>query len=293
MNEHTTYGIIGAGAIGQALGATLRRAGRKAEFWDQDTSLCTAKSPAELTKQSNVLILAVPSNAVRPVIKELKPHLSKHTVLTVAKGVEAGFVTMDEVFAAELDDSTHYGFLYGPMLAGEVKAGERGYGTLASKRTDTASQIVADLAAGSLFITQSEQVHDIVLCAVLKNIYALGLGVADGLDLGMNTKAQLTVNMLEEMRQILRKLQLDDDLAYGSSGLGDLLATGWGSASYNHHVGEAIGEGATSGLGGEGLNSLMEIPAILELSNFPILNSMHHIIINKAPADELLDTLTR
>ena len=293
MNKQTTYGIIGAGAIGQAIGATLRRANRTVAFWDQDPSLCTAVSITKLAEQCGVVILAVPSNAVRPVIRELKPHLSGHMVLTVAKGVEAGFVTMDEVFEAELDDGTHYGFLYGPMLAEEVKAGERGYGMLASKRTDTTSQIVADLAAGSLFVKQSEQVHDIVLCAVLKNIYALGLGVADGLDLGMNTKAQLTVNMLEEMRQILRRLQLDGDLAHSTSGLGDLLATGWGEMSYNHRVGEEIGQGSKRGLGGEGLNSLMEIPAILELSNFPILNSMHHIIINKAPADELLDTLTR
>lgn len=291
MNEHTTYGIIGAGAIGQALGATLRRAGRTAEFWDQDASLCTIKSTDELAKHCNVLILAVPSNAVRPVIKELKAHLSKHTVLTVAKGVEAGFVTMDQVFAAELDDSTDYGFLYGPMLAGEVTAGEYGYGTLASKQTDTTQQIIADLAAGKLFVRPSNQVHDVVLCAVLKNIYALGLGVADGLDLGMNAKAQLTVNMLAEMHGVLRALQLDGDLAYGSSGLGDLLATGWGSTSYNHHVGEAIGEGATSGLSGEGLNSLMEIPHVLELSNFPILKSLHHIIVSKAPAEQLSDLI--
>ncbi len=288
MKESLHYGFIGAGNIGQALGAALRAAKCQVDFWDSDPSLCTIKSQSSLAEQCSVIILAIPSSAVRSVLSELKPHLSpSHIVLIVAKGVETGFTTMDQVCEDELGANSNYGFLYGPMLAGEVKAGQSGYGILATEYIGISGQIVTDLANGHVFVHQSDKVRDAVLCAALKNIYALGLGIADGIQLGINAKAQLTVAMLIEMRDVLINLQLDGNMVFTSCGLGDLLATGWGDASYNHRVGEAIGEGATSGLGGEGLNSLMELPSVVEISNFPILNSLHHIIISKAPAEQL------
>lgn len=288
MSTQERYGIIGAGAIGQALGACLRRAGMEVLFWDQDESKASVASPHELARHSSVIILAIPSGVVRSALKSISSELNpEHTILTVAKGVEKGFVTMDKVLQAELSKDSSYGIIYGPMLAGELFAGEGGYGVIASSQN--LGQIVGDFAGGGLRLTVSTQLAAVTMCGVLKNIYALGLGVADGLDLSMNAKAALTVDMVSEMQRILQHLQLPEEVALQHCGLGDLLATGWGDASYNHHIGEEIGGGAVAGLGGEGLNSLMEIPSILELTNFPIINSLHHIIVSKAPAEQLSD----
>lgn len=290
MKETVTYGIIGAGAIGQALGATLRRAGREVVFWDQDEAKASTASAQELTKQSSVVILAIPSEAVRPVLKQIAPDIHQgHTVLTVAKGVERGFVTMGEVLTQELGENCTYGVIYGPMLAGELMANEGGYGVLAvNKNVEGATR---DFAVGGLKLEQSQELTAVSLCGVLKNIYALGLGIADGLDASMNSKAALTVQVIGEMQQILRHLQLPESVALEYCGLGDLLATGWGDTSYNRHVGEEIGNGARANLGGEGLNSLLEIPAALELTNYPILHCLHHIIVNKAPAEQLIELI--
>jgi glycerol-3-phosphate dehydrogenase (NAD(P)+) len=290
MSTQASYGIIGAGAIGQALGACLRRAGKEVLFWDRDESKANVASAQELTRRSSVIILAIPSEGVRAALKEVHADLHDlHTVLTVAKGVERGFVTMDKVLEAEVSSDSIFGVIYGPMLAGELIAGEGGYGVIAS--TQSLPSVVGDFTTGGLKLTASPHLAAVSLCGVLKNIYALGLGVADGLDLGMNAKAALSVGMISEMQLILRHLQLPEAVALQHCGLGDLLATGWGDASYNHRVGEEIGGGAVSGLGGEGLHSLMEIPAILEPTNFPILNSLHHIIVSKAPAEQLSDLI--
>lgn len=289
MKDNLSYGIIGAGAIGQALGATLRRASKTALFWDRDEAKCNVESAQELADQSGVIILAVPSGAVRSVLKDIKPKLkAKHTIITLAKGVEAGFVTMDKVLAQELSSQT-YGVIYGPMLAGELVAGEGGYGVLASNKP--LPNIISDMQSGGLHLSASTELAGVTICGVLKNIYALGLGVSDGLDLGMNAKAALSTNMVGEMQSVLHHLQLPEELALQHCGLGDLLATGWGDASYNHRVGEEIGEGAKGGLSGEGLNSLMEIDAVLNVANFPILNCLNHIIVNKAPAEQLHDVI--
>ncbi len=293
MSEQNRYGIIGAGAIGQALGASLRRAEKEVLFWDRDPSKSGVEDLTQLAKNTHAIILAIPSAGVRDVLGKLRRSLGEntHTVLTVAKGVETGFVTMDAVLQDELGKECAVGVLCGPMLAGELIANEGGYGTLATNAPQP--HIIADFKAGGLSLQPSRELRAVAVCSVLKNIYALGLGVADSLDVGMNTKAALTSRMLAEIQLILAHLQLPTAVALQYCGLGDLLATGWGEASYNHHVGEQIGESSLAQPSGEGYNALMEISAVLELSNFPIIASLNHVIINKAPADELLDALKR
>ncbi len=291
MKDNHTYGIIGAGAIGQALGSVLRRANREVVFWDIEESKCTVDSPQELVRNSDVVILAIPSQAVRQSLQKIKADVDQDkVVLTVAKGVEKGFKTMAVVLEEELSDSVTFGIISGPMLAGELMANEGGYGVVAS--TAKLTTIINDCKAGGLTLTESSELVGVATCGVLKNIYALALGVSDGVDLGINTKAALTADALKEMAAILHQLQLPTGLAYEHCGLGDLLATGWGEASYNHRIGEEIGSGIRSNLSGEGLNALMEIPHVIEIADFPIVSGLHHIIVNRAPAEELGDIVT-
>lgn len=290
MGGQSTYGIIGAGAIGQALAAVLKQSGRQILFWDLEPAKRSVHSLPELMQKSNVIILAVPSGALRKILVDIKGGLNEgHIVLTVAKGVEPKFVTMDQVLKSELSAGQNYGLIYGPMLAGEVLAGSGGYGLLASKKP--ANDIVSDLRSGGLHVAATGDVATVAACGTLKNIYALGLGVLDGMQAGTNAKAAMTVRMTAELAAVLGKLQLDRSLAYSQCGLGDLLATGWGSTSYNRRIGIEIGNGETDGLSGEGLNSLMEIPNAIEIANFPIINSLHHIIVNKAPTEQFCDLI--
>lgn len=288
MGGQNKYGIIGAGAIGQALAAVLKQSGRQISFWDLEPAKRSVQSLPELMQKSNVMILAVPSGALRKILVDIKDGLDEdHIVLTVAKGVESKFVTMDKVLKSELPSKQNFGLIYGPMLAAEVMAGDGGSGFLATERP--AGDILADFKTGGLHLEPTSDVATVAACGTLKNIYALGLGVLDGMQAGTNAKAAMTVRMAAELAAVLGKLQLDRSLAYSQCGLGDLLATGWGSTSYNHHIGIEIGGGETDGLSGEGLNSLMEIPSVVDIANFPILSSLHHIIVNKAPAEQFRD----
>ncbi len=292
MGGQNTYGIIGAGAIGQALASVVKRSSRQVLFWDLEPAKRSVQSLPELISKSRVIILAVPSGALRKILAEIKDSLNEdHVILTAAKGVEPKFVTMDKVLKSELPPKQNYGLMYGPMLAAEVFAGNGGYGFLATKKP--AGDILADFKAGGLYLEQTGDVATVAACGTLKNIYALGLGVLDGVEAGTNAKGAMTVRMAAELAAVLGKLQLDRSLAYSQCGLGDLLATGWGSTSYNRRIGIEIGNGETDGLSGEGLNSLMEIPSALDITNFPILSSLHHITVNKAPAEQFCDIINQ
>jgi len=292
--EFLSYGIVGGGAIGQALALALQPAQRQVLIWDKEPAKSNTESLQTLSQRSQVIILAVPSFAVRTVLRDIKKLIPQGScVLTLAKGVEPGFVTMSEVLEEELGDKHTFGVICGPMLAEDITKGLGGSGILAlSDKHAAADTIVKDFERGGLHLSNSPTLEATCLSGVLKNIYSLGLGMLDGLDAGTNRKAALTVQSLEEMRQIMIQVGNHDEyVVYGLCGLGDLLATGWGESSRNRQTGQTIADGKRLDLNSEGLNSLREIDGVLEPADFPIINCLRHIVLNNAAAEQLLEVI--
>ncbi|MGH7487739.1 MAG: NAD(P)H-dependent glycerol-3-phosphate dehydrogenase, partial [bacterium] len=81
---------------------------------------------------------------------------------------------------------------------------------------------------------------------------------------------------------VMTVLGADPALADGLAGLGDLLATGWSESSFNHRIGKAIGrEGSSEEMSGEGVKSLGEIHAVLNIDEFPVLETLRRIVIER------------
>lgn len=292
MNStESTYGIVGGGAIGQALGLALTTANKTVLFWDQDKAKSTTESIDNLVEQSTILILAVPSSAVRSVLGTISVLINpNHVVLTLAKGVEAGFITMEKVLLDELPASTPYGLVYGPMLAEEISSNQSGYGVLAASCDNTSTAtLIKDFAAGNIHLQYSSDIESVAVCGTLKNIYAMALGVIDGLKVGANTKAMFTAECVDEMRRIIHKLGLNEHVAYDACGLADLLATGWSRSSRNRKIGQSLVNSKQPIMEGEGLNSLAELSKHTPLDSFVIAQTLHQIINAKASAEQILD----
>jgi glycerol-3-phosphate dehydrogenase (NAD(P)+) len=81
------------------------------------------------------------------------------------------------------------------------------------------------------------------LCSTLKNVYAIALGICDGMGLGANTKAFVGTLAMDEMARICEALGGRADTVYGLAGLGDLLTTGYSRHSRNRTLGELLGKG--------------------------------------------------
>src|SRR5688572_22492820 len=106
--EITQVGIIGAGEIGQALGRVLTNAHAQVLYYDKDPSRTTTASLRDIVASCPVLLLCVPSWAVKEVAHQITHEAHPHEpklVLTVSKGVEPGFVTMNQVLAKQLPDN--------------------------------------------------------------------------------------------------------------------------------------------------------------------------------------------
>lgn len=292
----TQVGIVGAGELGHALGDALTRAHIQILYYDKDTTKTTTPSIEDLVRSCEVLLLCVPSWEVKGVAHQLSKAAHPHQprlVITMAKGVEPGFVTMDKVLRERLPEHYDIGVLYGPMIADELELGRMGSGVLALSKSPWFNVLREHFAQAKVYLEMSGDIRGVALCAALKNIYAIGFGLIDGLNCGLNAKGKMAVMVLAEMKRILGDLKADPLTAEGLAGLGDILATGFGDASFNYRVGKSLAERiANEHIKSEGLVALYELGKHTNLKRYPIANAIDNIVFHYAKPQTLVDLLT-
>jgi glycerol-3-phosphate dehydrogenase (NAD(P)+) len=196
---------------------------------------------------ADVVVVGVPSHGFRAVVHEAGPHIAPDArVISLSKGVEQGTLRrMTEVVAEELagHDASHIGVLTGPNLAKEVAAGQPTASVVATTDTSVAEEL-QHLFLGPTFRVYTNP--DVVGCEIagtLKNVLAIGAGIADGLGFGDNTKAALITRGLAELARLGVALGGDPLTFAGLAGMGDLIATCSSPQSRNRHVGVELGKG--------------------------------------------------
>ena len=286
--------IIGAGRIGQAIGKILEKKNIGAEFFDSDTSKAPDQKPlSETVPLTDLIFLCVPSWGMRAALKEIEPHVARNAILIyLAKGLEEkSKKRVDELFLELLPRHPHV-LISGPMLAEELANSLSGMGVCASFNAAAISRVKNLFRDTNLVLEHSSDIRSIALAGVLKNIYAVGLGVADALELGSNFKGWYVGQALMEMEHIIKTLGGDGAAAYSCAGLGDLIATGFSPHSRNRGVGESlIKEGRVQK--GEGVVSL---PSVLEMidgeaGKFPLLQALKKVIIEKKSARQIFSAV--
>lgn len=291
----TQVGIIGGGELGRAVGGALTGVHLQVLYYDRDPKLSTTGSIEDLVRTCQVLLVCVPSWTVKDVCKQIEkassPQESK-VVITFAKGVEPGFVTMDKVLAENLPSHYDSGVLYGPMLAGEIDRKRPSYGVLALSGSKWLHVLRENFAAANIFIESSGDIRGVALCAVLKNIYAIGFGLLDGLNMGLNCKGKMAVRVLAEVKQLLADMRANPQTAEGVAGLGDMLATGFSEESFNYRVGKSLAEKiADEHIKSEGLVTLYELGKHLSIKRYPIASAINQIVFHYAEPHSLVDAL--
>jgi glycerol-3-phosphate dehydrogenase (NAD(P)+) len=99
------------------------------------------------------------------------------------------------------------------------------------------------LTAPNFCVYTNTDVIGVELGGALKNIIALGAGMADGLSYGDNAKAAFVTRGLTEMTALGVALGANPLTFSGLAGLGDLIATCASPLSRNHYVGVEMTKG--------------------------------------------------
>jgi glycerol-3-phosphate dehydrogenase (NAD(P)+) len=291
----TQVGIIGAGKLGGAIGRALTGVHVQVLYFDKDPKLSTTGSIEDIVRSCQVLLLCVPSWAVSDSLKHISkvshPH-EPRLVVALAKGVDPGFVTMDELLKKRLPNHYDFGVMYGPMIAEEIDRQRLAHGVMALSNSRWYSVLIDHFAAAHIYLEASGDMHGVSLCAVLKNIYAIGFGICDGLNLGLNAKGKLTVLVLAEMKRMLVDLKASAHTAEGVAGLGDILATGYNEESFNYRIGKSLAERiANEHIKSEGLVSLYELSRHVTMKHYPVVSAIDSIVFHYGEPSKLTDLL--
>jgi glycerol-3-phosphate dehydrogenase (NAD(P)+) len=131
----------------------------------------------------------------------------------------------------------------------------------------------------------------VALAGIIKNIYAIGLGIAGGLMWGDNQKGWLTGVAIREMANIIKLLGGEKETAYSVAGLGDLIATGYSPYSRNREVGNELVKTGTCCLESEGSRSLPIIASLLgqEKNTLPFFTALEEILIKNQNAKTIFE----
>ena len=262
--------IIGTTAWGTTLGVVLARKGLEVRLWarteQEATELRnTGPNPAlvsgivfpprlsitsllsEALADAKAVILAVPSQTMRQNIRLVAEHLSESMlVVSAAKGLEVGSnKRMSQVITDEIEPRfwSNICVLSGPNLSREILC-DLPAATVVAAESEAVARIAQKLLATPSFcVYTNTDVIGVELGGALKNIIALGAGMADGLGYGNNAKAAFITRGLTEISALGVALGANPLTFSGLAGLGDLIATSASPLSRNRYVGVELTKG--------------------------------------------------
>jgi glycerol-3-phosphate dehydrogenase (NAD(P)+) len=213
-----------------------------------DTLRVTA-SLEEACIGAEVVVIAVPSHGFRAVLDDTRPFVDARVpIISLTKGVEQGtLLRMTEVVLDVLagHEASRVGVLTGPNLAREVAAGQPTASVVAVADPSVADEMQRLFWAANLRVYTNPDVVGCEIAGALKNVLAIGAGIADGLGYGDNTKAALMTRGLAELARLGAALGGNPLTFAGLAGMGDLIATCSSPQSRNRHVGTQLGAGRT------------------------------------------------
>ncbi|MEG0074095.1 MAG: NAD(P)H-dependent glycerol-3-phosphate dehydrogenase [Clostridia bacterium] len=313
--------VLGTGAFGIALARVLNKNENSVTMWtafkdeldivekerENKKVLPGIKIPCEVELTTDLesaidgaklIVVAVPSGAIRPVAKSLTDILKEdQTICLMCKGLdEATGDFMSNIFTNETKHSK-VAVLTGPSFAVDVATYKPVILTVASKY-EKANKIIKQCFENENL--KVEGITDIIgaqLGGSLKNVGAIGSGILDGMNCEPSTKAAYITSVLKEMVVFAKELGAARETMYAYCSLGDLILTCTSIKSRNFRLGKMIGEGlsveeATKKLGltVEGANTLEGVYKIVRKynMNLPIIETMYDIIKNDADKERLI-----
>ena len=196
-------------------------------------------------QENDFLIFVIPSAFLEAELSQCKVPLSKKVIFSAIKGIvpETGLI-VGEHFQKHYEVPFHnIGVITGPCHAEEVALERLSYLTLACADGEKAGLLAQYLSSHFIKTKISDDIIGTEYAAMLKNIYAIAAGMANGLGYGDNFQSVLMSNAIREMKRFIDKVYKMKRNINNSAYLGDLLVTGYSSFSRNRMLGNMIGKG--------------------------------------------------
>lgn len=199
----------------------------------------------EVVGVADVIVVAVPSAFLKATLQSLTVSLEGKFIISAVKGIVPDeYVTVAEYFNQKYGiEFDRIGIVTGPCHAEEVALERLSYLTVVCKELVNAATIADSISSKYIKTSLSTDIYGIEYSSVLKNIYAIAVGIAVGLGYGDNFLSVLISNSAMELDRFLEQTYPDQRNTHASAYLGDLLVTSYSQFSRNRTFGVMIGKG--------------------------------------------------
>ena len=201
-----------------------------------------------VVRDADIVILAMPSAFFKKFLEPLTESLAEKIVVSAVKGIIPGdYLTIVEHMNRYYDvPMENLAVVTGPSHAEEVGQCQLSYLTVASESAETAEQVREVLANDFFRCSVSNDVLGVEAAAIMKNIYALAVGMAVGLRYGDNFLAVLIAGCAAEMKRFIDEaIKMDNRDINSAAYMGDLLVTCYSPLSRNRRLGTLMGKGCS------------------------------------------------
>lgn len=261
----------------------------------------------EAIDAADIIFLVTPSHTVREIASSFSQYIKddKTILVSAAKGLEFGsYKRMSEVIKEEIPViADRIVVMSGPNHAEEVGRKYPSATVVASQNEAIAAYVQSALMTSYFRAYTNSDVVGVELSGALKNIIALGAGIADGLGFGDNTKAALMTRGLAEISRLGTAMKANPHTFAGLAGIGDLIATCTSKHSRNRWAGMLLAQGKTADdvqaqthmvvEGFRSTNAGYHLAQIMKVE-MPITCAIYRVVYeHSSPRDEVLELMNR
>jgi glycerol-3-phosphate dehydrogenase (NAD(P)+) len=316
-------GVIGSGSWGTAISILLDQNGHNVKVYSRDKETLERFNRGEnpyflpgipinkrikayddfecVTNEVEIIVLAVPAQAVREVVKKIKN--KKAIIVNLSKGIEIETGKLiNQIVSEELGD-VKYCCLSGPSHAEEV-ARNIPTGVVIAGVDEKINKVVQKTFSNVSFRAYTNlDLMGVEICGASKNIYAIAAGTIDGFGNWDNTKAFLITRALVEMSRLGEFYGGTKETFMGLAGAGDMIVTCNSQHSRNRYVGELLGKGKklkdilnSMNMVAEGVYTCKAVYNLIKKHNIemPIAEKIYDVMYNEEePRQAIHDLMSR
>ena len=242
-------------------------------------------------KAADVIMLVLPSKAIVPFSERIKKNTAKNPlIVNLAKGMsdQGAFITEDIPFERTAS-------MKGPSFAIETINGFPTSFTFGGKFDDYTYFKDTVLPHTGFTLDYSPDVRGVELLSILKNMYAIAIGLVSGKYDSPNVDFQLYTKAVNEMRKLLDLFECEQETIFRYCGIGDLGLTALNDLSRNRTLGILLGKGFA--LDQQNNATTIEGPRTIKLigeitrengreEDFPLVQNLYRLIYEKGTLNE-------
>lgn len=272
MAKFSRIGVLGAGAWGTALGASLYKTaaerGLQIPVWALESEVADAltrgdgnpvylpgydlpqmQASSDMSSLANcdALLAVVPAQFARKSFETLAPLIAPGTpILLCAKGIEQKTLSLMTDVVKETLPQAVPAVLSGPSFAADVARGLPTAVTLACEDEALGKALMEAIGQPAFRPYWSDDLIGAEIGGAVKNVLAIACGICEGLQLGKSAHAALIARGFAEMTRLGVALGGKAETLAGLCGLGDLVLTCSSPQSRNMSFGLALGQGRSA-----------------------------------------------